>query len=75
MDMMVENTKESTDEMKKLADSISNNPELHKIIAEAYLEREDQDDLSVKPLGLKKDSVKVGKMVITPRVTKPKPKL
>jgi len=72
MDMMVEKTKGNSEEMKKLANSISNNPELVKIIIDATPERAGSDDLSIDPLGVKKDDIKVGKTTGTQPVSKPK---
>ena len=72
MDMMVEKTKSNPQEMKKLANSISNNPELVKIIVNATPERAGSDDLSIDPLGVKKDDIKVGKTTGTQPVSKPK---
>lgn len=72
MDMMVEKTKGNPEEMKKLANSISNNPELVKIIVDATPERAGSDDLSIDPLGVKKDDIKVGKTTSTQPVSKPK---
>ena len=72
MNMMVEKTKDNPEEMKKLANSISNNPELVKIIVDANPERAGSDDLSIDPLGVKKDDIKVGKTTGTQPVSKPK---
>jgi len=72
MNMMVEKTKDNPEEMKKLANSISNNPELVKIIVDANPERAGSDDLSIDPLGVKKDDIKVGKTTGTQPVPKPK---
>ena len=62
MDMMIEKTKGDAEEMKKLANSISNSPELRKMIAEGYPERAGADDLSIDPLGIVKENINVGKM-------------
>jgi hypothetical protein len=62
MDMMVEKTKGNTEEMKKLANSISNSPELRQMIIDTYPERAGSDDLSIEPLGIVKEDIKVGKM-------------
>jgi hypothetical protein len=72
MDMMVEKTKGNVEEMNKLAGSISNNPDLVKIIVDATPGRADSDDLSVDPLGFKKNDIKVGKTTGTQPVSKPK---
>jgi len=72
MDMMVEKTSGNVDEMNKLAASISNNPELVKIIVDAVPKRADIDDLSVDPIGVKKENIKVGKTTGTQPVSKPK---
>jgi hypothetical protein len=72
MDMIVEETKGNVGEMNKLANSISNNPEMVKIILDANPERAGSDDFSVEPLGLKKDGIKVGKTTGTQPVAKPK---
>jgi hypothetical protein len=72
MDMMVEKTKGNPEEMKKLANSISNNPELVKIIVNATPERAGIDDLSIDPLGVKKNDIKVGETTGTQPVSKPK---
>jgi len=65
MDMMVEKTKGNTEEMNKIVNSISNNPELQKMIAEAYPERAGGENMSIEPLGITNDNNKVGKMVGT----------
>ena len=65
MDMMVEKTKGNTEEMNKIVNSISKNPELQKMIAEAYPEKAGGDNMSVEPLGITNDNSKVGKMVGT----------
>ena len=62
MDMIIEKTKGDTEEMQKLANSISNSPELSKMISEFYPERAGGDDLSVDPLGIVKENINVGKM-------------
>ena len=62
MDMIIEKTKGETEEMQKLANSISNSPELRKMIAEGYPERAGGDDLSIDPLGIVKENINVGKM-------------
>ena len=62
MDMIIEKTKGETEEMQKLANSISNSPELRKMIAEGYPERAGGDDLSVDPVGIVKENINVGKM-------------
>ena len=72
MDMMVEKTKGNPEEMKKLANSISINPELVKVIVDATPERAGSDDLSIDPLGATKDDIKVGKTTETQPVSKPK---
>jgi hypothetical protein len=72
MDMMVEKTKGNPEEMKKLANSISNNPELVKIIVDDTPERAGSDDLSIDPLGVKTDDIKVGETTGTQPVSKPK---
>jgi hypothetical protein len=65
MDMMVEKTKGNTEEMNKIVNSISKNPELQKMIAEAYPERAGGENMSIEPLGITNDNTKVGKMVGT----------
>ena len=72
MDLMVEKTQSNPEEMKKLANSISNNPELVKIIVNATPERAGIDDLSIDPLGVKKNDIKVGETTGTQSVPKPK---
>ena len=72
MNMMVEKTKGNPEEMKKLANSISNNPELVKVIVDANPERAGSDDLSIDPTDVKKDDIKVGKTTETQPVSKPK---
>jgi len=72
MDMMVEKTKGNPEEMKKLANSISSNPELVRVIVDTTPERAGSDDLSIDPLGVKKDDIKVGKTTGTQPVSKPK---
>jgi hypothetical protein len=72
MDMMVEKTNGNVEEMNKLAGSISNNPDLVKIIVDATPGRAGSDDLSVDPLGVKKEDIKVGKTTGTRPVAKPK---
>ena len=62
MDMIIEKTKGDTEEMQKLANSISNSPELSKMISKVYPERAGGDDLSVDPLGIVKENINVGKM-------------
>jgi len=62
MDMMIGTTKGNAEEMKKLANSISNSPELRQMIIEAYPERAGSDNLSIEPLGIVKEDIKVGKM-------------
>jgi len=65
MDMMVEKTKGNIEEMNKIVNSISKNPELQKMIAEAYPEKAGGENISVEPLGITNDNTKVGKMVGT----------
>jgi hypothetical protein len=65
MDMMVEKTKGNVEEMKKIVNSISNNPELQKMIVEAYPERAGGENMLIEPLGITNDNSKVGKMVGT----------
>jgi hypothetical protein len=62
MDMIIEKTKGNTEEMQKLANSMSNSPELRKMIAEGYPERAGGNDLSIDPLGIVKENINVGKM-------------
>jgi hypothetical protein len=62
MDMMIGTTKGNAEEMKKLANSISNSSELRQMIIEAYPERAGSDNLSIEPLGIVKEDIKVGKM-------------
>ena len=72
MDMMVEKTRRNVEEMNKLASSISNNPDLVQIIVDATPGRAGSKDLSVDPLGFKKDGIKVGKTTGTQPTSKPK---
>lgn len=72
MDMMVEKTRRNVEEMNKLASSISNNPDLVQIIVDATPGRAGSNDLSVNPLGFKKDGIKVGKTTGTQPTSKPK---
>lgn len=72
MDMIIENTKGNELEMAKIVQSISNNPELHQMIIIAYPEKANNQNISINPLGFDKDSIKVGVMLGTPRVPKPK---
>ena len=62
MDMMIGKTKSDVAEMKKLANSISNSPELRQMIIDTNLERAGSDDLSIEPRGIAKEDIKVGKM-------------
>lgn len=62
MDMMIETTKGNAEEMKKLANSISTSPDLRQMIIDTYPERAGSDDLSMEPLGIVKEDIKVGKM-------------
>lgn len=62
MDMIVEKTKGNIEEMKKIANAVSNNPELHKMIVENYPERASSNNISVEPIGINSDTIKIGKM-------------
>ena len=62
MDMMIEKTKSDATEMKKLANSISNSPELRQMVIDTNPERAGSDDLSIEPLGIAKENINVGKM-------------
>ena len=62
MDMIVEKTKGNMEEMKKIAKAVSINPELHNIIVENYPERAINNNISIEPIGIKSDSIKIGKM-------------
>ena len=62
MDMMIGKTKSDATEMKKLANSISSSPELRQMVIDNNPERAGSDDLSIEPLGIAKEDIKVGKM-------------
>jgi hypothetical protein len=62
MDMMIGKTKSDATEMKKLANSISSSPELRQMVIDNNPERASSDDLSIEPLGIAKEDIKVGKM-------------
>ena len=72
MDLIVEKTKGNEVEMRKIVNSISNNPELYKMIVETFPGRASGENISVEPLGISKDNTKVGVMVGTQPVPKPK---
>jgi hypothetical protein len=72
MDMIIENTKGDEVEMAKIVSSISNDPELHQMIVETYPEKANSQNISINPLGFDKDSIKVGVMLGTQPVPKPK---
>ena len=65
MDLMVEKTKGNAKEMKKLANSISNSPGLCQMIIENYPERASGSEISIEPLGIVKEDIKVGKVYTT----------
>ena len=62
MDMMIGKTKSDATEMKKLANSISSSPELRQMVIDNNPERAGSDDLSIEPLGIANEDIKVGKM-------------
>ena len=62
MDMIVEKTKGNVEEMKKIANAVSNNPELNKMIVENYPERASSNNISIEPIGINSDTIKIGKM-------------
>jgi len=62
MDMMIGKTKSDATEMKKLANSISNSPELRQMVIDTNPERAGSDDLYIEPLGIAREDIKVGKM-------------
>lgn len=62
IDMIVKESKGNMEEMQKIAKVISTNPELHKIIVENYPERASNNNISIEPIGIKADSIKIGKM-------------
>jgi hypothetical protein len=72
MDMIIENTKGDEVEMAKIVSSISNDPELHQMIIKTYPEKASSQNISINPLGFDKDSIKVGVMLGTQPVPKPK---
>jgi hypothetical protein len=72
MDMIIMNTKGNEVEMAKIVNSISNDPELHQMIVKAYPEKASSQNISINPLGFDKDSIKVGVMLGTQPVPKPK---
>ena len=72
MDMIIENTKGDEVEMAKIVSSISNDPELHQMIIKTYPEKASSQNISINPLGFDKDSIKVGGMLGTQPVPKPK---
>lgn len=72
MDLIVEKIKDNEVEMKKIVNSISKNPELYQMIVETFPERASGENISVEPLGIAKDNTKVGVMVGTQPVPKPK---
>lgn len=65
MDLIVEKTKGNAKEMKKLANSISNSPGLCQMIIENYPERASGNEISIEPLGIVKEDIKVGKVYTT----------
>lgn len=65
MDLIVEKTKGNAKEMKKLANSISNSPGLCQMIIENYSERASGNEISIEPLGIVKEDIKVGKVYTT----------
>ena len=72
MDMIIENIKGNELEMEKIVQSISNDSELHQMIIKAYPEKANSHNISINPIGFDNDSIKVGVMLGTPRVPKPK---
>jgi hypothetical protein len=72
MDMIIENTKGNEVEMTKIVTSISNDPEMYQMIVESYPEKASSQNISINPLGIDKDSIKVGVMLGTQPVPKPK---
>lgn len=72
MDLIVEKTKGNEEEMRKIVNSISNNPELYQLIVETFPRRANGENISVEPLGISKDNMKIGIMVETKPVPKPK---
>ena len=72
MDLIVEKTKGNEEEMRKIVNSISNNPELYQMIVETLPGRASSENISVEPLGIAKDNTKIGIMVGTQPVPKPK---
>lgn len=65
MDLIVEKTKGNAKEIKKLANSISNSPGLCQMIIENYSERASGNEISIEPLGIVKEDIKVGKVYTT----------
>jgi hypothetical protein len=72
MDMIIENTKGNEVEMTKIVTSISNDSEMYQMIVESYPEKASSQNISINPLGIDKDSIKVGVMLGTQPVPKPK---
>ncbi len=62
MDMMIEKTIGNDVEMRKLVNSVLNNPEMNKMIFAAVNRKTDITDTSLEPRGMMNDSVKVRKM-------------
>ena len=62
MDMMIAKTKDDQGEMMKLVISILNNPEMNKMILATNTSKAKSENISIEPLGIVKEDIKVGKM-------------
>ena len=72
MDMIIDKTKGNEIEVRKIVNSISNNPKLRQMIVDTYSEKTNAENISIEPIGFDKDSIKVGIMLGTQQASKPK---
>ncbi len=66
VDMMIEKTKGNKEEMMKLANSFTGNPELNKIIMDT-MPSGAKSEYSLQPIGMTSDSIKVMKIQPMPK--------
>jgi hypothetical protein len=72
MDMIIVKTKGNEAEMRKIANSISNDTGLYQMIVGTFPGKASSENLSIEPLGISKDSIKVGIVYSTKLVPVPK---
>lgn len=65
MDMMIDKTKDNKEEMTKLANTMMDNAEMHKIMLAMHPVKSETENISLEPRSMMNDSVKVMKMYKT----------